>query len=90
MNEAEIDKIIANVNGIMRIEDMPLTEENKADIRRMLRGEVTGDELIAEIEARHGITPKDPFYSESNMKMLRQSIADADAGKVTAHELIED
>ena len=31
----------------------------------------------------------DPFYSASNMKVLRQSIADADAGKLTEHELIE-
>lgn len=32
----------------------------------------------------------DPFYSNSNMKVLKDSIADADAGKLTAHELIED
>ena len=31
----------------------------------------------------------DPFYSSSNMKILLQSIADADAGKLTEHELIE-
>jgi len=31
----------------------------------------------------------DPFYSAGNMKVLRQSIADADAGKLTEHELIE-
>ena len=31
----------------------------------------------------------DPFYSESNQKVLMQSIADADAGLLTAHELIE-
>ena len=31
----------------------------------------------------------DPFYSEKNMKILRESIADADAGKLTEHELIE-
>ncbi len=31
----------------------------------------------------------DPFYSEQNMARLRQSIADAEAGKVTAHDLIE-
>ena len=32
----------------------------------------------------------DPFYSEKNMRVLEESIRDADAGKVTAHELIED
>lgn len=31
----------------------------------------------------------DPFYSESNMKVLRESIAQAEAGHVTEHELIE-
>ena len=31
----------------------------------------------------------DPFYSETNMKVLRESIRDADAGKLTEHELIE-
>ena len=31
----------------------------------------------------------DPFYSSSNMRALRHSIADADEGKLTEHELIE-
>jgi DNA-damage-inducible protein J len=31
----------------------------------------------------------DPFYSEANMEILRESIRDADAGKLTEHELIE-
>lgn len=31
----------------------------------------------------------DPFYSEENMKVLKESIRDADAGKLTEHELIE-
>ena len=32
----------------------------------------------------------DAFYSPANMKILRQSIQDAEEGKLTAHELIED
>ncbi|MCL2120876.1 MAG: type II toxin-antitoxin system RelB/DinJ family antitoxin [Clostridiales bacterium] len=37
------------------------------------------------------ITTKiDPFYSESNLRVLRQSIQDADAGRLTEHELIEE
>ena len=32
----------------------------------------------------------DPFYSESNMKALNESIRDANEGKLTAHELIEE
>ena len=31
----------------------------------------------------------DPFFSDKNMKVLRQSIRDADAGKLTEHELVE-
>ena len=34
-------------------------------------------------------THSDPFYSDKNMHVLRQSIADADAGKLTEHDLIE-
>ena len=37
------------------------------------------------------ITTKiDPFYSASNMKVLRQSIKEANEGKLTEHELIEE
>ena len=35
-------------------------------------------------------THTDPFYGDSNMRILRQSIADADAGKLTEHDLIEE
>ena len=35
-------------------------------------------------------TQVDPFYSESNLKVLRQSIKEAEAGKLTAHELMEE
>jgi DNA-damage-inducible protein J len=34
-------------------------------------------------------TKTDPFYSESNMRVLRQSIKEADEGKLTEHDLIE-
>ena len=32
----------------------------------------------------------DPFYSPQNMEWLRKSLADAKAGKLTYHELMED
>lgn len=32
----------------------------------------------------------DPFYNPANLKILRQSIQDANEGKLTAHDLIED
>lgn len=34
-------------------------------------------------------TKVDPFYSEANMKMLLESIREANEGKLAAHELIE-
>lgn len=39
------------------------------------------------------LTPQikaDPFYSSANIKRLEKAIRDAEAGKVTIHELIED
>jgi len=35
-------------------------------------------------------TRKDPFYNDDNMKILRKSIKEAEEGKLTAHELIEE
>ena len=32
----------------------------------------------------------DPFYNEKNQARLARSIADAEAGRLTVHELIED
>ena len=34
-------------------------------------------------------TRTDPFYNVENMKVLHQSIKEAEQGKLTAHELIE-
>ncbi|ANZ44238.1 type II toxin-antitoxin system RelB/DinJ family antitoxin [Cloacibacillus porcorum] len=31
---------------------------------------------------------RDPFYSEANMRHLRESVAQMNAGKITRHELI--
>ena len=42
-----------------------------------------------ELKNRADVLFLDPFYSEKNMKVLRESIRDADAGKLTEHELIE-
>jgi len=35
-------------------------------------------------------TRKDPFYDAENMKVLLKSIQEANKGKLTAHELIEE
>ncbi|MBP5212484.1 MAG: type II toxin-antitoxin system RelB/DinJ family antitoxin [Pyramidobacter sp.] len=33
---------------------------------------------------------RDPFYTRANVEHLRRSIAQAEAGRLTPHELIED
>lgn len=35
------------------------------------------------------VIENDPFYSEENLGVLRESIKAADEGKVTEHELVE-
>jgi len=35
-------------------------------------------------------TKTDPFYNAENMKILRQSVREADEGKLTVHEIIEE
>ena len=35
-------------------------------------------------------TRTDPFYNPKNMKILRKSIKEAEEGKLTAHDLIEE
>jgi len=35
-------------------------------------------------------TRTDPFYNAENIKILRQSIKEAEEGKLTVHELIEE
>lgn len=52
----DVEKIVRNVSAIMSYENMDLTEQNKCDMCRILRGEATGDEIIAEIEKRHNLT----------------------------------
>ena len=52
----------------------------------------TAYNIFARQALRQGKIPfdiSDPFFSEKNQAVLAQSIADAEAGKVTTHELIE-
>ena len=44
---------------------------------------------ILDIMRKYAGENKDPFYSDSNMSVLRQSIREANEGKLTHHELIE-
>ena len=52
----------------------------------------TAINIFARQSLRQGKIPfeiYDPFYSEKNQARLAKSIADAEAGKVTIHDLIE-
>ena len=53
MTEQEKQRIIANVNGTMSLEGMPLTETDKQRIKDILDGKITADEAIQEIIAKH-------------------------------------
>ncbi|MCL2434378.1 MAG: type II toxin-antitoxin system RelB/DinJ family antitoxin [Clostridia bacterium] len=49
--------------------------------------------IFARQSLRQGKIPfeiYDPFYSDKNQARLARSITDAEAGRVTVHELIED
>lgn len=53
----------------------------------------TAFNIFARQALRQGRIPfeiYDPFYSEKNQARLAQSIADAEAGKVIVHDLIEE
>lgn len=52
----------------------------------------TAFNIFARQSLRQGKIPfeiYDPFYSKKNQARLAKSIADAEAGRVTVHELIE-
>jgi len=43
----DTDYIIRNIDFSMSMEDMPLTEENKEEMRQCIDGKINIDELIA-------------------------------------------
>ena len=53
----------------------------------------TAFNIFARQALRQGKIPfeiYDPFYNEKNQTRLARSIADAEAGKLTVHELVEE
>jgi DNA-damage-inducible protein J len=74
-----------------------LDREVKEDAERMFNdfgmNLSTAFNIFARQSLRQGKIPFeifDPFYSEKNQKRLARSVADAEAGRVTVHELTED
>jgi DNA-damage-inducible protein J len=84
---------MAQVN--IRIED-DLKEQAEAIFNELGMNMTTAFNIFVRQTVREGgipftITTKpDPFYNAVNMKVLRQSIKEANAGKLAVHELIED
>ena len=49
----DTDRVIGMVNGTMAIEYMPLTHEDRGRLRAVLSGEVTADEMVRQLVAKH-------------------------------------
>ena len=49
----DAERIIGEVNGTMSIEGMTLTDEDKARLRVILSGEVSADEMVRQLVAKH-------------------------------------
>jgi DNA-damage-inducible protein J len=84
---------MAQVN--IRIED-DLKEQAETIFNELGLNMTTAFNIFVRQTVREGgipfaITTKpDPFYNSANMGILRRSIREANEGKLTAHELIED
>jgi len=49
----DTDRVIGMVNGTMAIENMPLTNEDRGRLRAVFIGEVTADEMVRQLIAKH-------------------------------------
>jgi DNA-damage-inducible protein J len=84
---------MAQVN--IRIED-DLKEQAEAIFNELGMNMTTAFNIFVRQTVREGgipfaVTTKlDPFYNATNIKILRQSIKEANEGKLAVHELIED
>ncbi|MCC8123635.1 MAG: type II toxin-antitoxin system RelB/DinJ family antitoxin [Oscillospiraceae bacterium] len=84
---------MATVNVNIRM-DENLKKQMETILDSLGMNVTTGFNIFAKAVVReHGIPfelKADPFYSEENMRVLYRAIQDADAGKLTVHDLIED
>ena len=85
---------MANTTNISIRMDKDLKERAELVFGEMGMNMTTAFNIFVRQTLRQGKIPfeiyADPFYSESNMKVLLQSIREADEGKLTEHELIEE
>ena len=79
------------INVTIRL-DKDIKESAEIMFRDLGMNLSTAFNIFARQALRQGKIPfeiHDPFYSEKNQARLARSIADAEAGKITVHELIE-
>ena len=80
------------INVTIRL-DKEIKEQAEIMFRDLGMNLSTAFNIFARQSLRQGRIPfeiYDPFYSEKNQARLARSIADAKAGKVTVHDLIEE
>lgn len=84
---------MASANITIRM-DENLKRQAESAFSSMGMNMTTAFTIFAQAVVRQGKIPfeivSDPFYSESNLAVLRQSLQNANEGKLTSHELIED
>lgn len=51
----DIERIIGDINGTMAIEGMPLTEEDKAMLRKCITGKVSSDEMVKRLVKQYSV-----------------------------------
>ena len=49
----ETERTIEMVNGTMAIENMPLTDNDRRRLRAIMNGEITADETVRQLVAKH-------------------------------------
>ena len=47
--EKDIEKIVRDVTAIMSFENMDLTEQDKDNMRQVLNGSISADDMVAQI-----------------------------------------
>ncbi len=65
------DQKAAAVRASMTMAGYTMTTRDEEDVRRIFRGEITGDEAVLEVLERHG------FGDSERAEVLRQRIAKA-------------
>ena len=88
----EVVKMAGTINVTIRL-DKEVKENAERLFNDLGMNLSTAINIFARQSLRQGKIPfeiYDPFYSEKNQARLARSIADAEAGKVTVHELIEE